>query len=210
MKSNSDSNSFPLHYNRSSTAWLLAHRFSDNENDSWMLVHIRQYSPLVDTRGAIGAVLRNVAAPAFNAATIFSANGNTRDSTNVGQLCVFVVTIFTNVTRHVEKTDEKEWFFRNCAALRFGKRKHRITKRVDRFRHRHSRDCFVVSSIYLVQGTYKLRISTMASWRRKLTVIKNRIASERDRCWRETLVTSKPRGERVRPTSWETSDSTSR
>lgn len=73
-----------------------------------MLVHIRQYSPLVDTRGAIGAVLRNVAAPAFNAATIFSANGNTRDSTNVGQLCVFVVTIFTNVTRHVEKTDEKE------------------------------------------------------------------------------------------------------
>lgn len=119
-------------------------------NDSWMLVHIRQYSPLVDARGAIGAVLCNIAAPAFNVATIFSANGNTRDSTNVGQLCVFVVTIFTNVTRHVEKTDEKEWFFRNCAALRFGKRKHRITKCVDRFHHRHSRDCFVVSSIYLV------------------------------------------------------------
>ena len=115
----------------------------------------RPYSSIFATgrhgRGEIGAALRNVAAPAFNAATIFSANGNTRDSTNVGQLCVFVVTIFT--------------------------------KRVDRFRHRHSRDdCFASFLRFIsVQGTYKLRIiTTIASRRRKLTVIKSRIASERD------------------------------
>lgn len=123
-----------------------------------------------------------------------------------------------NVTRtNVEKTDEKElilfFFFsfssRNCGPhCVSGKRKHRIiTKRVDRFRHRHSRDdCFASFLRFIsVQGTYKLRIiTTIASRRRKLTVIKSRIASERDpllKRERETLVASKPRGERVRPTS---------
>lgn len=161
-------------------------------------VDARPYSSIFATgrhgRGEIGAALRNVAAPAFNAATIFSANGNTRDSTNVGQLCVFVVTIFTK--RNENKRRENGWkridsffflFFssRNCGPhCVSGKRKHRIiTKRVDRFRHRHSRDdCFASFLRFIsVQGTYKLRIiTTIASRRRKLTVIKSRIASERD------------------------------